>query len=109
VPQREQEANCNWALPLLHQLPGYVVDRRDVIRVDSMTQAKAICEKCRSQKHRVAMESDRGPQPRTDVEREQDHVDGNDSAAEVIGSIVEKGGEFGSLRRSHFREPFMAM
>jgi len=80
-----------------------------VIRIDSMTQAKAICEKCRSQKHRVAMESDRGPQPCTDVEREQDRVDGNDSAAEVIGSIVEKGGEFGSLRRSHFREPFMAI
>jgi hypothetical protein len=27
----------------------------------------------------------------------------------VIGSVVEKGAEFGSLRRSHFREPFMAM
>ena len=89
VPQREHEANCNRALPVLHQLTGYVVDRGDVIRIDGMTQAKAICEKCRSQKHRVTVEGDPRPQPCTDIEREQDRIDGNDSAAEVMGSIVE--------------------
>jgi len=33
-------------------------------------------------------ESDPSPQPCTDIEREQDRVDGNDSAPDVIGSII---------------------
>jgi hypothetical protein len=61
-----------------------------MIRIDRMTQAKAIREKRRSQKHRVTVESDPRPQPCADIEREQDRIDGNDSTAEVIGSIVEQ-------------------
>ncbi|MFZ0275644.1 MAG: hypothetical protein WAL60_01780 [Candidatus Sulfotelmatobacter sp.] len=94
MTQREHEANCNRAFSILHQLSGYVVDRSYVIRVNGMTQAKAIREKGGSQKHRVTVESNRSPQPCTDVEREQDRVDGNDSAAEVIGSIIEQVAQF---------------
>jgi hypothetical protein len=60
-----------------------------VIRVDGMTQANAISEKCCSQKHGVMAEGDARPQPSTDIEYEQNTAHRDDPAAKVIGSIVE--------------------
>jgi hypothetical protein len=49
-------------------------------------------------------ESDPSPQPCTDIEREQDRVDGNDSAPDVIGSIVEQGAQYWLYGRHLFSE-----
>jgi hypothetical protein len=42
VAEREEEADCDRPLALLHQLAGDVVDRGDVIRVDRVPQSEAI-------------------------------------------------------------------
>ena len=36
VAQRKQEANCNRPLPFLHELAGYVIDGRNVVRIHGM-------------------------------------------------------------------------
>ncbi len=43
VPKRKHKTNRNRALPLLHQLPRHVVNRRYVICIDGVPQPKAIC------------------------------------------------------------------
>jgi hypothetical protein len=58
MTQREHEANCDRAFSILHQLARHVVDRGYMIRIDCMTQAKAISEKRSSQQHRVTVKSD---------------------------------------------------
>src|SRR6202034_1671175 len=71
VPQREHEANCNWALSVLHQFPRYIVDRRNVIGVDGMTQTKTVSKKCSAHEHGVTVEGDTRPNPCADIEHEQ--------------------------------------
>jgi hypothetical protein len=98
MAERKHEADRQRAFPVLHQFPDYVVDRRYVVRIDGMTQSKAVRENRRSQKYRVTVESNSGPQPCPDIECEQNAVHDNDPAAEMIGTIAEQSVEFGSFR-----------
>jgi hypothetical protein len=61
-----------------------------MIRIDGVPQAEAIREECSSQKHRVAMEGNACPKPRTKIERHQDAVYYDHSAAEIVSTIPEQ-------------------
>jgi hypothetical protein len=90
MTQREHEADSDRTFSILHQLARDIVDGRYVIGIDGVAQAEAICEECRSEEHWVMVEGDAGPDPCTDIEREQDAVHGSNAATEVIGGIVEQ-------------------
>src|SRR5271154_1560505 len=90
MSQREHEANRNRTLALLHKLAGYVVDGRDVIGVNGVPQAKTVGEQRCSHEERVMAERNASPQPRTQIEHQQDGVKADDSAAEIVGSVVEQ-------------------
>jgi len=49
VTEGEKESDGDRPLALLHQFAGDIVDRRDVIRIDGVPQAKAIGDDPRSQ------------------------------------------------------------
>jgi hypothetical protein len=90
MPEREHEPDGNWALSILHQFPGDIIDGCNMIRIDGVPQAEAIREECSPQKDRVAMEGNGCPQPRTKIEPQQDAVDCDYSTAQIIGAIVEQ-------------------
>ena len=54
-----------------------------------VAQTKAVREKGRSQEKREMMKGDTGPQPRAEIEDEQEAVYSDDPILEVIGVVVE--------------------
>ena len=64
MAEREEEADRDRPLAVLHQLAGDVVDRRDVVGVDRMPQPERVGEKRRAEQHRVARGRRRAPRPR---------------------------------------------
>ena len=74
----------------LHQFAGHVVDRRDVIRVESVPEAKTIGERSRAEEDRIIVEGGNRPQPRGGVEDEQEGIDRNHSASDALLLVIEE-------------------
>ena len=89
VAEREEEADAERALALLHQLSRHVVDGRDVIRIDRVAQAERIGEERRADEHRIIAERDQRPDPRQYVGADQHRIDAGGLAAEFRALIVE--------------------
>ena len=53
VAEREEEADAERPLALLQQLPGRVVDRRDVVRVEGVAQAEGVREHAEAGERRI--------------------------------------------------------
>ena len=64
VTEREEEADADWTLALLHQLAGDVVDRGDMIGVDRVAQAERIGQQRRAQVGPAAHPRPRAPRAR---------------------------------------------
>ena len=75
MAERKEEAYGNRVLPLLHQLSSHVVDRRDMIRIYGMPQAKGVGKKSSSKQHWLVMECQKSPNPGTNVHAAQKTVD----------------------------------
>jgi hypothetical protein len=92
VAEREKQANPNRPAAFLHQFAGHVVDRRDVIGVESVPEAKTIGERSRAEEDRIIVEGGEHPQPCGGVEDEQEGIDRDDSAPDVLTAVVEESG-----------------
>ena len=54
VPQREEEANPHWLLAVLQEFASRVVDRRDMVSVKGVPQAKGVRQSAETKHRRVA-------------------------------------------------------
>lgn len=93
VSQREHEADSDRAVTFLYQLAGHVVDRGDMICINSVAKAEAAGQKGSSQQHRIAVERDQRPRPSRDIEHQQNAVDHEDIPSGASRLVVEQVGE----------------
>src|SRR6516165_5844314 len=54
MPEREEEANPQRPLSLLQHIAHGIVDRRDVICIESMAQPEHVCDESQANERRVA-------------------------------------------------------
>ena len=101
MAEREEKADADGALALLHQLARDVVDRGDVVGVDSMPEAKSIGEQGRAEQHGLVAQGRKRPEPGRDIRRDQEPVHADQATAQ-IGIAV--GEEFGN----HFKHNTLA-
>ena len=91
MPQREHQPNRNGPFSLLHQLPGHVVDCRDMVGIHCMPQPKAVGEKRRTKQHRKVPERYRGPHPGCNIACYQKDVNRSDLTDRVAATIAKQG------------------
>ena len=89
VSERKEEADADRALALLHEPAGNVVDRRDMIGIDCVPQAKGIGEQSRPEQERPIAEDQKRPEPDNDVAADQHGVNGDQSAAQVSTALIQ--------------------
>ena len=78
MAERKEQARRHRTLPILHQLSRDVVDRRDVVRVDGVSQAEAVRQQRRTQQQRIVTKGHERPRPGAEVggdERGEQHDD----------------------------------
>src|SRR5258708_1094895 len=75
MAERKEKAYRNRVLPLLDQLWSQVVNRRDMIRIYGMPQAKGVGKESSSKQHRLVVEYQKSPDPGTNVHAAQKPVD----------------------------------
>jgi hypothetical protein len=63
VSEREHEANRYRTFAFLHQPPGHIVDRRDMIGIYGMPKAKAVSKKGSAHKSGIVTERNERPPP----------------------------------------------
>ena len=99
-PREKHESDGDGAFSFLHEFAGDVVDGGDVVGVDSVTETEGVGEEGGSKKDGKAMEGGDGPEPGRAVEQEEQRVNANYLAADVVGVIVEEvaEGRHGSYR-----------
>ena len=90
VAEREEQADRNRPLAILHQLARHVVDRRDVVGIDGVAQPERVGEKRGADQHRVIVECDQRPRPRQHIGADQDNVEAGDLATEFGVLVVEE-------------------
>ena len=90
MAEREEQANPHRAAAFLHQFAGHIVDRRDVIGVERVPQAKTIGERGRAEEDRIIVEGDNRPQPCGGVEDEQEDVDRDHFTPNVLTAVIEE-------------------
>ncbi len=93
MAEREEEADADRALALLHQLAGDIVDGGDVIGVDRVAQAEAVGQQRRAQQHRMVVKGQERPEPGDHIGRDQESVESEDAAPETGCLVVEEGEE----------------
>src|SRR5207248_62237 len=76
VAEGEEEAGAERAFPVLQQLPRGVVDRRDVIGVEGVSQTERVSERGEARQRRVARQV-------VEEEAEPEHVQEHDSGREA--------------------------
>ena len=75
MAEGEKEADGEGLLALLHQFADDIVDRRDVVGVDRVTEAEHVGEKGGAQEHRVPGEHRPGAEPGDDVGGDEHRVE----------------------------------
>ena len=95
VAEGKHEAHGDGALALLHQLAGDVVDGGDVVGVDGMAEAEAVGEEGGAEKDGETVKGDDCPEPRTDVEGQEEDIDGDDLRSGVAGLVGEQRSQYG--------------
>jgi hypothetical protein len=71
MAERERESHAQRPLAFLHQLARHRIDRGDVVGVDRVPQAEAVCEQRGAEQQRVVPESDQRPCPCGEIGRDQ--------------------------------------
>src|SRR5258707_15419054 len=90
VAKRKQEADRHWPFALLHQLPGHIIDRRDMVGIHGMPKPKAVGKKGSAYQRGIVTERNKGPQPRRQIEDKQYDIDSANLPARVAGYIIEQ-------------------
>jgi hypothetical protein len=87
MAQREEQADAERPLALLHQLARDIVDGGDVVGVDAVAQAEAVGEQRRAEQQRLVVEHQERPRPGGKIGRHQPSVDADERGAEaaVVG------------------------
>ena len=89
MTQREEEADANRPLAVLHQLARHVVDSSDVVGIHGVPQPEAIGEQRGAEQDRVVPERDQRPCPCGNVCSDQDCVEAGNLQAQLVRLIVE--------------------
>ena len=100
MAEREHQPHRDRPLSLLHQLPGDIVDGGDVVGVHRVAKAETVGEKRGPQEHGKAVKRDQRPEPRRQIEPQQESVYGNDLGFGAARLIVEQGPQEGDHRHS---------
>ena len=100
VAEREHEADGDGALAFLHELAGDVVDCRDVVGVYGVAETEGVGEECGSQKDGETMKRGNGPQPCPGIDEDEQRIDADDFAADMVRTIVEEIAQSGGHRGS---------
>ena len=93
MAEREKQPDPDRAPAFLHELAGHVVDRRDVIGVERVSQTETVGERGRAEQQRIGVEGDERPQPCGGVEDEQEDVDRDDFAPDILLLVIEEIGQ----------------
>ena len=94
MAQREEEADSDRPLVLLHQFPGHVVDGRDMVGVHGVPQAATVGQQAHAQGGRVVVEKGQRQSPDNDVQADKKSVDRHDPRAQgAIASVPKAGGD----------------
>jgi len=89
VSERKEEADADRALALLHEPAGNVVDRRDMIGIDCVPQAKGIGEQSRAQEDRLIAQGHKRPEPDENIAADQNGIDGDQAAAQISAALIQ--------------------
>ena len=89
MAQREEQADADRPLALLHELARDVVDRRDMIGVDRVPKAKSVGEQSRAHQDRPIAKGGKRPDPHENIAADQDGVDGDQSAAQISAALIQ--------------------
>ena len=90
MAEREEQADADRPLALLHQLARDVVDRRDMVGIDRVAKAERVGQERGADQHRIIAERDQRPNPRQNVGGDQHAVDAGELAANLRILIVEQ-------------------
>src|SRR5262245_14058276 len=91
MAEREEEADADGSLAVLHQLARGIVDGRDMVGIDGVTQAKAVRQWGRRQQNRILHCGEQQKRPGSDVEADEEGIDGDEAAAQAgIGGAPEQ-------------------
>jgi hypothetical protein len=84
MAEREEQSDCIGPLALLHQFAHHIVDGRDVVGVNRMTQTEHISEKGGAEQRWPAGERNQRPGPDQDGTRNQRNVE-RDNLRALVG------------------------
>ena len=85
MPDREPESDRNRTLPVLHQLAGHIVDRRNMIGINRVTQAQPPGKHGGAEHQRLCMKQAECPDPDANVGGDQSGRQGTNSSAQRQG------------------------
>jgi len=88
MAQSEPEADADRTFAVLHQFAGDIVDRRDVVRVHGVAQAKSICEERGSHQQRLIPEDQHSPDPGRQIANDQHRVNADQRAPEAARPVT---------------------
>ncbi len=90
MAEREEEADADRPLALLHQLARHVVDRRDMVGIDGVAQTERIGQESGADQHGIVAKCDQRPDPRQNIGGDQQAVNAGKLAAKRGILIVEQ-------------------
>ncbi len=90
MAEREEQADAERLLALLHQLARHIVDGGDVVGVHRVAQAEAVGEEGGAEQDRIVVEGREGPGPDGDIDGDQPGIERDDLSAGLGGTVVEQ-------------------
>ena len=90
MAEREEQADGDRPLALLHQLARHVVDGRDVVGIDGVAQPECVGQERGADQHRIIVKRDQRPDPGQHIGGDQHGIDAGDLAAKFGVLIVEQ-------------------
>ena len=90
MAEREEEADADRPLALLHQLARHIVDRRDVVGIDGVAKPERIGQEGGADQHRIIVKRDQRPNPGQHIGGDQQAVNAGELAAKLGILVVEQ-------------------
>ena len=90
MAEREEEADADRPLALLHQLARHVVDRRDMVGIDGVAQTERIGQERGADQHRIIAKRDQRPDPRQNIGGDQQAVNADKLVAEFRVPVIKE-------------------
>jgi len=90
---RKEEPGRDRPLSFLHQAPGYVVDRCDMIRIEAVAQAEAVGEGRCAEQDRLAGKRRKRPQPSRAICDDQNDAEASHAQTHAVGTVAQQPGK----------------